>query len=97
MLYPSDVDRPRSSSYSLNQSAYFMLKTVTAKELKNRTGEVLRAVGRGARVVVTRRGKPHALLSPLREGQLAEMELRPLDEAWARPPSQLPRPRFRRR
>jgi prevent-host-death family protein len=60
-----------------------MLKTVTAKELKNRTGEVLRAVGRGARVVVTRRGKPHALLSPVREGELAEMDLRPLDEAWA--------------
>jgi prevent-host-death family protein len=59
-----------------------VLKTVTAKHLKNRTGEVLREVGRGARIVVTRRGRPHALLSPVREGQLGEIDLRPLEEAW---------------
>jgi prevent-host-death family protein len=40
------------------------MATVTARELKNRTGEALRAVGRGERVVITRRGKPFAVLSP---------------------------------
>jgi prevent-host-death family protein len=38
------------------------MKTVTAKELKNRTGEALRAVGRRERVLITRRGRPYAVL-----------------------------------
>jgi prevent-host-death family protein len=37
---------------------------MTAKELKNRTGDALRAVGQGERVLVTRRGKPFALVVP---------------------------------
>jgi prevent-host-death family protein len=40
------------------------MRTMTAKELKNRTGDALRAVGRGERVLVTRRGKPFALVAP---------------------------------
>ena len=56
--------------------------TMTAKELKNRTGDAFRAVGRGDRVVLTRRGKPVAVMVPL-EGGEAERELPPYEEAWA--------------
>jgi prevent-host-death family protein len=38
--------------------------TMTAKELKNRTGEALRAVSAGRRVVLTRHGKPVAVMVP---------------------------------
>jgi prevent-host-death family protein len=36
----------------------------TARDLKNRTGDALRAVGRGEQVLVTRRGRPFALVVP---------------------------------
>jgi len=39
-------------------------KTMTARELKNRTGDALRAVGQGEQVLITRRGKPFALVVP---------------------------------
>ena len=56
--------------------------TMTAKELKNRTGDAFRAVGRGDRVVLTRRGKPAAVMVPL--GTVAtERDLPPSAEAWA--------------
>lgn len=40
------------------------MKTVTAKELKNRTGEVLRRVRSGETMVVTLRGIPVARVVP---------------------------------
>lgn len=40
------------------------MKTVTAKELKNRTGEVLRRVRSGETMVVTVRGIPVARVVP---------------------------------
>jgi prevent-host-death family protein len=43
------------------------MKTVTAKDLKNRTGEALRAIGRRERVLITRRGKPYAVLLPVED------------------------------
>lgn len=55
--------------------------TMTAKELKNRTGDAFRAVSRGDRVVLTRRGKPVAILVPVAETE--EEPLPPFDEAWA--------------
>jgi Antitoxin Phd_YefM, type II toxin-antitoxin system len=39
------------------------MKSITAKELKNRMGDVLRRVGIGEKVLVTTRGKPCAVLS----------------------------------
>jgi prevent-host-death family protein len=39
--------------------------TVTARELKNRTGAVLRRVGSGERVTVTLRGTPVAQFVPV--------------------------------
>ena len=59
------------------------MKSVSAKELKNRTGEILRQVERGGKILITKRGKPCALLSPVEEGQLPALDLRPFEEAWA--------------
>jgi prevent-host-death family protein len=56
--------------------------TLTAKELKNRTGDAFRALRRGDRVIVTRRGKPMALMMPLPESSDAD-ELSPYAQAWA--------------
>jgi len=56
--------------------------TLTARELKNRTGDAFRAIGRGDRVVLTRRGRALAVMVPLAEG--AELPvLPPYAEAWA--------------
>jgi len=43
------------------------MKTVTAKDLKNRTGEVISAIKRGEEVVVSYRGKPLGKFVPLEE------------------------------
>jgi len=43
------------------------MKTVTAKDLKNRTGEVISAIKRGEEVVVSYRGKPLGKFVPLKE------------------------------
>lgn len=60
------------------------MKVITAKQLKNRTGEALRYVAKGERVLVTRRGKPLAIISPSdREKTLQAMELRPFNQAWS--------------
>ncbi len=58
------------------------MKTITAKDLKNKTGDALRAVARGENVVVTVRGKPAALLSPLKADFLSSLALRPPEDAW---------------
>lgn len=60
------------------------MKVTTAKELKNRTGEALRHVARGGKVLITRRGKPLAVLGPAGEGGSREPEaIRPPAQAWA--------------
>jgi antitoxin (DNA-binding transcriptional repressor) of toxin-antitoxin stability system len=56
--------------------------TLTAKDLKNRTGDAFRAIGRGDRVVLTRRGKALAVMVPLAEGEEVP-DLPPYAEAWA--------------
>jgi prevent-host-death family protein len=55
------------------------MKIITAKELKNRTGEALRLVSKGEKVLVTRRGKPFAYISPFTEDEFA---LKPFEQAW---------------
>ena len=58
------------------------MKTMTAKHLKNNTGEAMRRVSKGEKVVVTLRGKPFALISPVTSELLEKVSLRPLEEAW---------------
>lgn len=66
------------------------MKVITAKALKNRTGEALRYVARGGKLVVTRRGKPLAVLAPATElTHLEPVVLRPFHEAWAAIEAQL--------
>jgi len=55
--------------------------TMTAKELKNRTGDAFRAVSRGERVLLTRRGKTVAVLLPV-DFSVREDEVLPYDQAW---------------
>jgi len=59
------------------------MSTVTAKQLKQRTGEVIRRVKSGERLTVTFRGKPVAVIAqPTTEETETLKELRPFDEAW---------------
>ena len=53
------------------------MQSISAKELKNRTGEVLRRVGGGEKVLMTKRGKPCAVLSPVSEEEIPAAGLRP--------------------
>ena len=46
------------------------MKTVTAKELKNRTGEVIKAIKRGEEVLISYRGKPLGKFVPLKEASV---------------------------
>lgn len=58
------------------------MKTMTAGNLKNKTGEAMEAVSRGEKVVVTLRGKPFALISPVTADSLEKSSLRPFEDAW---------------
>ena len=44
--------------------------TVPARDLKNRTGEIVRRIERGEHVLVTKRGKPLAVMRPARGASL---------------------------
>ena len=58
--------------------------TVSAKQLKQRTGEVIRRVKAGERLTVTYRGKPVAIISPPTTEETKTLEdLRSIEEAWA--------------
>ena len=57
--------------------------TVTAKQLKQKTGEVIRRVKSGERLIVTYRGKPIATIAPPTiEETEGLQELRSFEEAW---------------
>ena len=57
--------------------------TITAKHLKQRTGEVIKRVKSGERLTITFRGKPIAIIAPLeKDASTAQPELRPFDKAW---------------
>ena len=57
--------------------------TVTAKQLKQRTGEIIRRVKSGERLTVTFRGKPVAVIAQPTMGESNTLEeLRSFDEAW---------------
>lgn len=59
------------------------MKTMTARDLKNHTGDVMRAVSKGEEVVVTLRGTPAALILPYVESKKKEsLKIRPFEDAW---------------
>ncbi|MCX5811305.1 MAG: type II toxin-antitoxin system prevent-host-death family antitoxin [Proteobacteria bacterium] len=58
------------------------MRTVTAKDLKNKTGDAIQAVSRGEKIVVTLRGKPVALISPINAEMIEQQSLRDMDVAW---------------
>jgi prevent-host-death family protein len=58
------------------------MKSVSAKELKNKTGEVLYRVERGQRLLITKRGKPLAVISPFGGAELKPAGLRDYKDAW---------------
>ncbi|OIP93319.1 MAG: hypothetical protein AUK24_00170 [Syntrophaceae bacterium CG2_30_49_12] len=55
---------------------------ITAKELKQRTGEVIKKVRSGERLTVTYRGRPGYHRSTRMEERKTLEELRPFKEAW---------------
>jgi len=56
---------------------------ITAKQLKQRTGEVIKKVKSGERLTVTYRGKPVAVIAPpAPEEKKTVEELRPFNDAW---------------
>jgi len=59
------------------------MNTVTAKQLKQKTGEIIRRIRSGERLTVTYRGKPVAVIAPPEEEKTEALkELRSFDEAW---------------
>ena len=57
--------------------------TVTAKQLKQKTGEIIRRVKSGERLTVTYRGRPVAVILPQpADGADRSEDLRPFDQAW---------------
>jgi prevent-host-death family protein len=72
--------------------------TVTAKQLKQKTGEIIRRVRSGERLTVTHRGRPVAVMLPPQDENEALLEgLRPFDQAWEEIEASLERtkPEFR--
>ena len=56
---------------------------VTAKQLKQRTGEIIKRLKSGERFTLTYRGKPVAVIDPsLSEEERISPSLRSFDEAW---------------
>jgi antitoxin (DNA-binding transcriptional repressor) of toxin-antitoxin stability system len=57
--------------------------TVTAKQLKQKTGEMIRRVKSGERLTITHRGKPVAIMAPPTNEEAEVLRrLRSSDEAW---------------
>lgn len=59
------------------------MKTMTAKELKNKTGEAIKSVSNGEKVIITLHGKPFALMTPVTADSLESLKLRPMETAWS--------------
>ncbi len=73
------------------------MKTYTARQLKNRTGEVLRTVRSGEPAVITVHGKPVGTIQPISSECASQEDIRPFAEAWADIEKQLAatKPHFR--
>ena len=51
------------------------MKFVGVRELRNKTGEVLSAVQKGDKIILTKRGKPFAAMARLREDEIERLIL----------------------
>ena len=51
------------------------MKFVGVRELRNKTGEILNAVRKGEKVILTKRGKPFAAMARLREEEIERLIL----------------------
>lgn len=62
------------------------MKTISQRELRNNSGEVLRAVAAGESILITNNAKPAALLTPVpesvRDGLLAAGRLVPAERRF---------------
>ena len=58
------------------------MRTMTARNLKNKTGEAMQVISKGEKVIVTLRGKPFALISPVTVESLERVSLRQPEDAW---------------
>lgn len=54
----------------------------TAKDLRTRTRELLKIIQAGERVIVTYRGRPVAVMSPVSDVAEETEDLRPFTRAW---------------
>ncbi len=72
------------------------MKPMTARDLKNSTGEVVRSLRRGETILLTFRGKPLGTIVPIDADDRKPARIRPYEEAWDDIEHQLKRakPRF---
>jgi prevent-host-death family protein len=72
------------------------MKPMTARDLKNSTGEVVRTLKQGDSILLTFRGRPLGAIVPIGTGDANSARIRPYEEAWAEIEAQLRRtkPRF---
>ena len=72
------------------------MKPMSARDLKNSTGEVVRTLRRGESILLTFRGRPLGTIEPMRPDTRDVPAIQPYEEAWAAIDIQLRRstPRF---
>ncbi|GEM_PF-1491399 len=58
------------------------VKTISARDLKNRSGEVLRALRRGDSLILTFRGRPVGRIVPYAASGAKGMVIRDYEDAW---------------
>lgn len=56
---------------------------MTARDLENATGEVVRALRRGEGILLTFRGKPLGTIQPLQPCDMDAVSVPPYEQAWA--------------
>ena len=67
------------------------LKPMTARDLKNATGEVVRTLRRGESILLTFRGKALGTITPIQADEPHTPVIAPYEEAWAEIEAQLKR------
>jgi antitoxin (DNA-binding transcriptional repressor) of toxin-antitoxin stability system len=72
------------------------MKPMSARDLKNSTGDVVRTLRRGESILLTFRGKPLGTIEPLRSRGRSVPAIQPFEEAWDAIETELRRskPRF---
>jgi prevent-host-death family protein len=86
---------------TLKQSVYleeFAVGTITAKQLKQKTGEIIKRIKSGERLTLTYRGKPLAIIEPTSDKDKSDLlELKEFQKTWESIESTLDRakPKFK--